>query len=119
METVIYAVILLGLLGLFAGTFLAFAAKKFEVKENSRKVITEIALPGINCGACGYPGCSAFAKGFINGEIDKNGCVPGKRQGVPEKLELISKMSDEELNELYESANEEENKIKEELEKRL
>ncbi|MDK2945402.1 (Fe-S)-binding protein [Geotoga petraea] len=119
METVIYAVILLGLLGLLAGTFLAFAAKKFEVKENSRKIITEIVLPGINCGACGYPGCSAFAKGFINGEVDKNGCVPGKRQGVPEKLELISKMSDEELNELYESASEEESKIKEELEKKL
>jgi electron transport complex protein RnfB len=119
METIIYAVIVLGLLGLFAGTFLAFAAKKFEVKEDSRKVVTEAALPGINCGACGYPGCAAFAKGFINGEIDKNGCLPGKRQGVPEKLELISKMSDEELDKLYEEANEEEDKIKEELEKRL
>lgn len=119
METIIYAVIVLGLLGFLAGTFLAFAAKKFEVKEDSRKIIVQAALPGINCGACGYPGCSAFAKGFINGEIDKNGCLPGKRQGVPEKLELISKMTDEELNKIYEEANGEEDKIKEELEKIL
>ncbi|MGM0641176.1 MAG: Fe-S protein, partial [Thermotogota bacterium] len=64
-------------------------------------------------------GCSAFAKAFINGEIDKNACLPGKRQGVPEKLDLISKMSDEELDDLYQKADEEEDKIKEELEKRL
>ncbi|MEA1885015.1 MAG: RnfABCDGE type electron transport complex subunit B [Thermotogota bacterium] len=85
----INSILLLGALGLVFGTFLAFAAKKFEVKEDPRLEKIMEALPGVNCGACGYPGCEAFAKAVIKGEAPKDGCLPGKRQGVPEKIKEI------------------------------
>jgi len=34
-------------------------------------------LPNANCGACGYPGCSAFAKAVAEGKADPTGCIPG------------------------------------------
>ena len=117
MITLIYAVLFLGVLGLFAGTFLAFAAKKFEVKEDVRVLVVETALPGINCGACGYPGCSAYAKAFTKGETDSNACLPGKRSGVPEKLNKIKAMPDDTLNSLYEDLNHEISKMLEKIEK--
>ncbi len=83
------SIILLGSLGLVFGTFLAFAAKKFEVKEDPRlKELMEV-LPGVNCGACGYPGCEAYAKAVLKGQAKNDGCLPGKRQGVPEKIKEI------------------------------
>ncbi|MCX7727816.1 MAG: 4Fe-4S binding protein, partial [Chitinispirillaceae bacterium] len=30
-----------------------------------------------NCGACGYPGCSGFAKAVVEGKAEPNGCIPG------------------------------------------
>jgi len=83
------SIILLGALGFGFGTFLAFAAKKFEVKEDPRlEKIVEV-LPSANCGACGYPGCEAFAKAVLKGEAPKDGCLPGKAQGVSEKIKKI------------------------------
>jgi electron transport complex protein RnfB len=87
----INSLILLGSLGLIFGTFLAFAAKKFEVKEDPRLKKMIDVLPGVNCGACGYPGCEAFGKAVFKGEASPDGCLPGKRQGVPEKLKEILK----------------------------
>lgn len=109
--TIVNSVLLLGVLGFAAGTFLAFAAKKFEVKEDPSEAIVKAVLPSNDCGSCGYPGCAAFAKAFVKGEVGKDGCVPGKAQGVPELLEKISKMSPEELSKIYEESKEDENKI--------
>jgi len=112
MSIVINAVILLAILGFSAGAFLAFAEKKFEVKEDLRVIFAENLLPGANCGACGYPGCSGFAKGFIKGEVKAEGCLPGKRQGIPEKFAKLAKMSDEELRKIWEEIGEDPDKIK-------
>ena len=32
-------------------------------------------LPGIDCGACGSPGCEALAGDIVNGERSINNCV--------------------------------------------
>jgi Na+-translocating ferredoxin:NAD+ oxidoreductase subunit B len=51
----------------FAAIILSIANKKFRVKQDPRiEEITE-ALPGANCGACGFGGCSAFAEAIIEG----------------------------------------------------
>ncbi|PNR96667.1 RnfABCDGE type electron transport complex subunit B [Petrotoga sp. 9PWA.NaAc.5.4] len=112
MSTIVNSLLLLGILGFVAGAFLAFASKKFAVKEDSRTEIIRAVLPGIDCGSCGFPGCAGFAKAFVKGEIGKDGCVPGKNAGVPELLEKISKMSNDELNEIYEKSNADEKEIK-------
>lgn len=87
--TILTSVLLLGVLGLVSGTFLAYAAKKFEVKEDPKVREIVQALPGVNCGACGFPGCEGFGKAVAKGEASADGCIPGKRQGVPEKIKEI------------------------------
>ncbi|OCL25277.1 RnfABCDGE type electron transport complex subunit B [Orenia metallireducens] len=67
----------MGLLGaLFAGG-LAYSSVKFKVEEDPRKGEIEKALPGANCGACGYPGCASFAEAVVKGETVCDGCPVG------------------------------------------
>jgi len=74
-----YATITLAVLGLLLGLGLAFAADKLKVEVDERLTKVEELLPGYNCGACGYPGCSGFAEGIMEGEVDKlSNCKPGK-----------------------------------------
>ncbi|MFH1510191.1 MAG: RnfABCDGE type electron transport complex subunit B [Candidatus Woesearchaeota archaeon] len=54
------------LIALLLGISLAFAAKKLEVREDDRVGRVFDALPHSNCGACGFPGCLAFAKAVVN-----------------------------------------------------
>ena len=75
--TLITSVITLGSLGLLFGVGLAVAAKKFYVKVDPKvEQINEI-LPGANCGACGHPGCSAYANAVAAGQVAANKCTPG------------------------------------------
>ncbi|OAA30975.1 Fe-S cluster protein [Kosmotoga arenicorallina S304] len=101
---IIYSTVILGILGLASGLFLAFAASKFAVKEDPRIKLAEAALPGINCGACGFPGCSGFAKAYIEGKVSKESCIPGKRSGVPAKLEAITKTPEEKIITIWEES---------------
>lgn len=67
----------MGGVGLVLGLILAFASKKFFVKIDPRiEKITEI-LPGVNCGACGYAGCSGYAEGIVLNDAPINSCAPG------------------------------------------
>ena len=61
------AVITLGGFGLLFGLGLAFASKKFAVPVDPRLEEIVTALPGANCGGCGYPGCVAYAEGILEG----------------------------------------------------
>lgn len=76
--TVLAASILaMGGLGAFFAAALALADKKLRVEEDPRIGLVNDALPGANCGACGYAGCAAFAEGVVNGEAPVNGCPVG------------------------------------------
>jgi electron transport complex protein RnfB len=79
MDTMLYVVLTLGLLGLFLGFGLAYAAEKFKVEVDERIEAVIEMLPGYNCGACGYPGCAGFGEGIVKGEVKKlSDCKPGK-----------------------------------------
>ena len=43
-----------------------------RMKERERLAAT---LPGIDCGACGAPSCTAFADDVVRGEADEDWCV--------------------------------------------
>lgn len=76
----IYPLLVLAGLGLFLGLMLAVAQIYLEVKEDPRILEIEKLLPNYNCGACGTPGCHAFAEGIVVGEVKKLGlCKPGKK----------------------------------------
>ena len=57
---------MVGLGALFA-LILAIANQRLKVEEDPR--VEELAgkLPGLNCGACGFPSCHEFAKTVVSG----------------------------------------------------
>jgi len=71
--------LVLGGVGLFFGFLIAMANKKFYVWEDPRIGEVEELLPNSNCGACGLPGCRAFAEAVVDGKEQPSGCtVMGK-----------------------------------------
>lgn len=54
-------------------SLLVVADRLLHVKEDVRIGVVEGLLPHTNCGACGYPGCRAFAEALVSGET-----LPGK-----------------------------------------
>lgn len=88
MTTVYATVLVLAITGLLFGAVLAYASRVFRVKVDP--VVEEIqeALPGANCGACGYPGCSGYAQAVAAGKAATNLCIPGGSP-VAEKLSSI------------------------------
>jgi electron transport complex protein RnfB len=67
--------LILGGVGLFFGFLIAMVNKKFWVWEDPRISAVEELLPNTNCGACGTPGCRAFAEAVIAGEQKPSGCT--------------------------------------------
>jgi len=76
-ESIYIPVIIIGSLGLLLGIGLSVASKFFEVKVDERIAEVRDALPGVNCGACGYSGCDTFAESIVEGEAQINGCPVG------------------------------------------
>ncbi len=74
---IIEAAISLGAFGLIFGAGLSIASKKFAVWIDPKEEEVFEALPGVNCGACGLPGCSSFAHAVIIGKAEVNGCIAG------------------------------------------
>ena len=73
---ILYALLLLGILGGVFGLILAIASKVFEVKTDPRLAEILDALPGANCGGCGYPGCAGCAAAILAGTAPVNACAP-------------------------------------------
>jgi len=74
---IIGATVLVGCVGLFVGLFLGLAGIKFKVKVDEREEQVLNALPGNNCGGCGYPGCSGLASAIVKGKAAVNACPVG------------------------------------------
>lgn len=66
---------------------LVLANRKLYVWEDPRLDKVTDMLPGANCGACGLPGCRAFAEQVIAGKIKPSGCPVGG----PENADFIAR----------------------------
>ena len=66
-----------GGIGLFFAVGLGIASKTLQVFIDPKITKIQGVLPGANCGACGYPGCSAFAKAVAERRAQPNSCIPG------------------------------------------
>lgn len=75
--TILIPVLALGLLGAVFATLLAVSFKRFVVKSDPKVEGILSALPGSNCGACGFPGCLGLAEAIAAGKAEANGCVAG------------------------------------------
>ena len=71
---IIYAILVLGVLGAIFGGLLAFAAKIFHVDEDERIGQVRECLAGANCGGCGYAGCAGCAAAILEGKAPVNAC---------------------------------------------
>ena len=65
------------ILGVLMGILLAVAARAFSIKRDERIERITSALPGANCGGCGYAGCSALAEAIAKGEAKTSACSAG------------------------------------------
>jgi len=78
---VLISVLALGITAAVAGIALYVISRTFHVVEDARVDEIENLLPGINCGACGYPGCRGCAEAIItaadDGDITGFFCPPG------------------------------------------
>ena len=71
------ALLLVAIVAALAGIMLALASKFFSVEENETTKKVREALPGANCGACGYAGCDEYAKAVAEEGAAPNLCIPG------------------------------------------
>lgn len=64
-------------IGLLAGVILAIASIVMAVPKDEMAEALEEVLPGANCGACGFSGCSGYAAALSKGEAKVGLCSPG------------------------------------------
>jgi len=76
------SIISMGGLAIILSLGLVLADRKLRVAEDPRITLLEEALPGVNCGACGYPGCRGFAEALVKGEASADGCAPGGEEAA-------------------------------------
>ncbi len=58
----------LAITGCVAAVILYFVSQKFKVYEDPRVGEVEAALPGANCGGCGFPGCHGMADALVKAD---------------------------------------------------
>lgn len=80
-QTILYSVLTLGAVAAIFATILYLIARRFAVEEDPRIAEVSEMLPGINCGACGFPGCPGMASALVEaadaGDISHLTCPPG------------------------------------------
>ena len=82
--TALFALVLAFVLGIALGFF----QKIFAVVEDPLKGQVRAALPGANCGACGFPGCDGYAGAVAARTAAINKCSVGGK-GTAEKLAAL------------------------------
>jgi len=78
MESIIIPVFSITAIGVICAALLSIASKYMHVEVDERILEVQTALPGSNCGACGFPGCAGYAKA-LNEDVNvkTNLCTPG------------------------------------------
>ncbi len=64
-------------IGLLIGLILSIASIVMAVPKDERAEAVLEVLPGANCGACGYSGCSGYAEALSKGEAQVGLCTVG------------------------------------------
>ena len=90
MDLVTTSVLSLLGLGFAAACVLSVASRVFYVEEDPRVEAVNEALPGANCGGCGYAGCEAYAAAVIQ---DPNVSAALCCAGGPEITAAVAELS--------------------------
>lgn len=77
MNSILLAVGIVAGIGLLIGLILSVASIIMAVPKDEKAEKILAALPGANCGACGYSGCSGYAAALAKGKAEVGLCAPG------------------------------------------
>lgn len=90
MGSILYAILIIGLIGLICSIVLALASHFMSVEVDETFTKVREALPGANCGACGFTGCDGYAKALADGTVkETNLCVPGADTAAKAVAEVL------------------------------
>ncbi|MDD7437988.1 MAG: Fe-S cluster domain-containing protein [Bacteroidales bacterium] len=82
----------LAVVGALAAGLLFVVSKKFYVEEDARIEQVNEILPGANCGGCGFPGCSGFARACVEAEsMDRLFCTVGGNDVMLKVAEMLGR----------------------------
>ena len=88
--TIIWTIAIISGLGLLLALTLYLVAQRFKVEEDPRIELVEKAMPGANCGGCGFAGCHAFADSAVKApNLDNHFCPVGGNETMKKVAEIL------------------------------
>lgn len=88
----LFTILFLSGVGAIGALLLFTVAKKFHVEEDPRIGQVQDALPGANCGGCGYPGCSGFASACVGSDsLDGLFCPVGGNETMSRVAAILGR----------------------------
>lgn len=88
MNLILLATLSMGGLAAFFAFMLSIAHGRLKVEEDPRVEKILQALPGLNCGACGFASCLSLAEAVVEGKVSVNSCMVADQTAV----EVISRI---------------------------
>ena len=89
-KIIIWTIAVVTVLGLVLALVLYLVAERFKVEEDPRIDEVEKAMPGANCGGCGYAGCRAFAEAAVKApNLDNNFCPVGGNETMAKVAQIL------------------------------
>ncbi len=85
------SILTLTAIGLVFGLILSVSKLKLKVERDPRIEAVNEALPGANCGACGLPGCSAYATRIVEDDYAIDLCPVGGKETEQKIAEIMGK----------------------------
>ncbi|HHT22657.1 MAG TPA: RnfABCDGE type electron transport complex subunit B [Bacteroidales bacterium] len=92
MNVILTSLIILTALAVLLAVMIFYVSKKFFIQEDPRYDEVEAALPGANCGGCGYPGCRGFAVACVDADtLEHLNCPVGGAETMKVVGEILGK----------------------------
>jgi Na+-translocating ferredoxin:NAD+ oxidoreductase RNF subunit RnfB len=83
------AIVCIAGIGLVAAVILAISDRYLSVREDPRIGMVLSALPGANCGGCGFAGCDAYARALVEGTAPNGACPAGGDAAAAEIAKIL------------------------------
>ncbi len=77
MVIILIAAVVMLVLAVLGALILGWANRAFHVEVDQRIDRINVALPGANCGGCGYVGCNDYAEAVVAGKAAPDKCTVG------------------------------------------
>lgn len=88
-------ILIFAALAIFAGAVLTFLSFKFPSETTDDVNAVRDALPGLNCGSCGFAGCDEYAKKCVSDKLAPNLCTPGGNEAAAKIAKITGVPFDE------------------------